>query len=435
MKNIIIIIIILSMLSQATPQDYVCWAGIAKQALRPVSAKLASAGDELSIEGNAEIDSYFQDILNAILKGRFGLSIMSDEIWLLSGMRPLLEPLLRAATSDKDPKRRQRAIAALGRLGFVDERVKDAMRKHPEAGKSAYTRENIELAIAMNEKAAALRYVERVTGEQSNLITQRYIDLDEINLSTFLELYLSILIPTATDVERIVALAEGMHGDKKGLPVIVEVGPGKGLLAYLLAKTGRVRVVGLDFGHNVRLIRFSHPNLSFQAVRSDKYIMEYGDGADVVLCSFMSLNKNLTPVIRNMNAPCIVYARDHPWGRVGFTPARAQELERHQDLWPPRKWEFSFEPGENYHSGFNWLGCSLWNIHSEAGIKDTAKYLVQFRNDVIWEGPGLLSVRADYVYPFERGLRQIIKQPYHESTTDADSPTTPKTLQAIDSSV
>jgi len=406
-----------------------------KQALRPVSAKLASAGDELSIEGDVEIDSYFQDIVDATLKGRMSHNAIRDEVWLISGMWPLLEPLLKVATSDNDPKRRLRAIAALGRLGSVDERAKDAMRRHPEASKSRYTQKAIERVIAINEKAAAIvRYIERIAGEQSNVITQRYIELEKINFSTFLELFLSSLIPTATDIERIVVLAEGMHGDKEGLPVIVEVGPGKGLLAYLLAKTGRVRVVGLDFGYNVRYSRFRHPNLIFQAVKSEKDIRNFKGKADVALCSFMSQNEDLTPAIRDMNAPCIVYARDRPWEIVGFTPARAEELERHQDLWPSAKWKFSFDPGENYRSGFNWLGCNLRNVDSDNSIRNTAKYLVQFRNDVVWEGPNLRSIHADYAYPFERGLRMIIKQPYQESTTDVDSAITPKTLQAIASS-
>jgi fructose/tagatose bisphosphate aldolase len=350
---------------------------------------------------------YFSALIQAWDEGR-----LRNDIFLLSGMTQLIRPLLERAVSGADEEVRARAIGALGRIGCDDERVVEVLEKGKKSGERRIEASSERALKAIEESVSVLKKVEEATGEKANDTPHRYLELEDINLPTFIQLYLSHPIPLAQDLERIVAVAERVHGSKEGLPTILEVGAGKGLLAYLLARTGRVKIEALDFEPAVKFTRFQHPNLTFKAGN----IKNYKGKVDLVLCAWMGEGLNLTPFIRDINAPCIVYVKDVPWLRTGFTFSMRQSMEEHQDA-DLSDMELSYEPGENYRNAFNWQGYAIWGFDSDEEIKENAEYIVQLRRGVEVEGLDLLQITSPEVYPYEVGLKRMIE---HQRRADAD---------------
>lgn len=135
-------------------------------------------------------------------------------------------------------------------------------------------------------------------------------------------------LPRAADIARMVRVAELVH-QGAGLPTLVEVGAGSGLLSYLLARTGRLQVTAVEpdaallTGHGLShleggLLRpdarpgapYAHPNLRLlpATARAAAELLA-GTPPDVVLCSWMPNRFNLAADIRRLHPAAIIYTR------------------------------------------------------------------------------------------------------------------------------
>ncbi len=71
--------------------------------------------------------------------------------------------------------------------------------------------------------------------------------------------------PSVTDINRIVQIAEAVKSPKQGLPIVMDIGTGTGLLPFLLAQTGRVATMGVDpFELAMKSPVHAHANLRFE---------------------------------------------------------------------------------------------------------------------------------------------------------------------------
>src|SRR3989338_8395470 len=69
--------------------------------------------------------------------------------------------------------------------------------------------------------------------------------------------------PRRAEIQRIVEIAKLAQGD--GTPTILDIGCGNGFLSYLLARTGEVRVIGIDPDEeHLDKPYYNHPLLSFE---------------------------------------------------------------------------------------------------------------------------------------------------------------------------
>jgi len=237
--------------------------------------------------------------------------------------------------------------------------------------------------------------------------------------------------PRQLDIARVVTLAEELHGDESSLPTVVEIGSGSGLLSFLLAKTGRVKVIACEPDQGLVAIsrqQYQHPNVQFLALDA-KAAAENLKGQDVacVLNSWMPSNMNLTPAIRDLNAKAMVYVLDTR-GSTGFTSNNDRLLEwKHRETIDEVE---SYRPGSNYQLLCCWHGPAHWEFvqaksmarfHSQFSPEFANQIQCQVRNDVADKRGAILeSVRVaktDETFPWEGELTQIFGAAFGEIRT------------------
>ena len=160
--------------------------------------------------------------------------------------------------------------------------------------------------------------------------------------------------PRRADIDRILNLAEAVTEKEK--PVILDIGCGSGLLAYLLAETGRCQVIGID-PENDGSQTYTHQNLTLEKGDVGSAVKKYQSAVDLVLNSYMPEGKNLTPAIRRIGAQAIVYVKDVN-GLTGVDiqalsyqyKIPAYELRSDYDL----KDRVSYMPGKEYKHFCEW---------------------------------------------------------------------------------
>jgi SAM-dependent methyltransferase len=233
---------------------------------------------------------------------------------------------------------------------------------------------------------------------------------------------LSYWAPRREEIQRIVEVAKYLH---KGTdrPKILDVGCGSGFLAYLLALTGEVDVIGIDpCKNNIREDIFSHPNLKFEVGDSSYAKEKYSSqDIDVVLSSWMPLNINLTPDIRDINAKSIVYVRE-VGGSTGVPDYSYNDFiyddEGNEVINPLSREEFiSYHPGRNYTKVFEWCGPAIREIN-DISLKskkkphygfndiDMNQIEVQIRRDQFLPPIHRLSFEELEKYPWEKVLEE-----------------------------
>ena len=211
--------------------------------------------------------------------------------------------------------------------------------------------------------------------------------------------------PRREEIQRFVEIAKAVHTGE-GKPRIIEVGCGTGFLAYLLAATGEVDIIGLDPNESlVKNTPYLHPNLSLKVGDSeDAYAMGRRQNFDVVLNSWMPLGLNLTPDIRNIGAKAIIYAKES--GSTGILDYDYREflyedgfdegdddVEQHRQLNPVSPQNgISNHPGNRYRRAFEWFGPACSNIQDIAPMMRHGNYGrinsslncidIQLRNDI-----------------------------------------------------
>lgn len=150
-------------------------------------------------------------------------------------------------------------------------------------------------------------------------------------------------LPRGADVARFMQVAEAVHeGD--GLPSVVEVGCGTGLLSLLMAETGRAHVVGMDPDEKLLLggdtKPYSHPNLQLIAGTSKASRELFRPNPpDVVVSSWMphAENIDLSTDIAELQAKAIIYV--------------------HQS-WSAEYYMNRFKPKRKYRRALKWNGPS-----------------------------------------------------------------------------
>ncbi|NIM90445.1 MAG: methyltransferase domain-containing protein [Candidatus Aminicenantes bacterium] len=155
----------------------------------------------------------------------------------------------------------------------------------------------------------------------TGLIPSSYQELFDMNTKDFSSISLDDFrdeskpltwwIPRSMDIDKIVRLAQFLHSGK-GVPTILDVGCGQGFLAYLLARTERVKVIGID--PNERLIertKFRHKNLILLKDNADSFLSNHQGSIDLAVSSFMPFRLDPTAQIKRMLRPkAVVYIQD-----------------------------------------------------------------------------------------------------------------------------
>ncbi len=134
-----------------------------------------------------------------------------------------------------------------------------------------------------------------------------------INFRNFTEEYnnpnpVMYWMPRREEIQRFIEIAGAVH-EGEGRPKILDVGCGNGFLAYLLAITLEVEVIGMDpNGLLFQNTSYVHENLSLEVGNSQDAVRKYKNkNLDMVINSWMPGGINLTPDIRDIGAKTIAY--------------------------------------------------------------------------------------------------------------------------------
>jgi len=190
----------------------------------------------------------------------------------------------------------------------------------------------------------------------------------------------SFWAPRRVEIQRIVDLVKLIS--KKDKPLIVDMACGNGLLSYLIAKSGEVKVKAFD--PNKELLEktsYTHDNLEYIVANSDQAISILEDiDVDLVFNSWMPLDVNLTPDIRRINPKGIVYVK-HLSGATGVSVEKYLDFildDESNHSWLnidfPRKEYVSYEPGEEYTRNFYWRGPTHTSIKMAATEYDNTSF-------------------------------------------------------------
>ena len=234
----------------------------------------------------------------------------------------------------------------------------------------------------------------------------------------------SFWAPRREEVQRFVEIAKTVHKGK-GKPKILDVGCGNGFLAYLLAATGEVEVIGLDPDESlIKENLYAHPSLRLEVGDSQDAVERYGGrNFDVVLNSWMPNGLNLTPDIRNIGAKVIIYIEE-AGGATGCPDYNYQEFlydgagqqGRPNPISPEDA--ISYHPGGNYQKIFSWSGPACDEVQFLARrLKNEKAYIsrnkdlnfieIQFRRDVIIPKIPKIIIPDSEKYAWEKDLERF----------------------------
>lgn len=179
-------------------------------------------------------------------------------------------------------------------------------------------------------------------------------------------------LPRREELLRIKTLAEKVH-EGIGLPSIIDIGCGTGLLSYLMAAEGGLSVVGMDPDEalllddyefetrdeegnyvGIQTKPYEHPNLKLIAGTNRTMLEAFQDTPpDLVVSSWMPEDMNLLPDICNLQAKAIVLI--HPTYETRF-----------DDLLKSYKKAYRWSgPGNDQVTNFSQVACSSYFIPNE----------------------------------------------------------------------
>ncbi len=201
--------------------------------------------------------------------------------------------------------------------------------------------------------------------------------------------------PRRIEIQRFVEIAQAVNGTGRK-PTIVDVGCGTGLFAYLLARTGQAKVVGID--PDERIIRetpYHHANLQLLMGDAEDAVRLYRDkNIDMVINSWMPMGMNLTPALQKIKARSIAYVLE----KSGATGDEDK----------------SYEPGRQYYDAFTWHGPSLTEVqfislpYPQTKSGDGNKIRIQLRRDILQPIISPIKIPSSERYAWETGLRKAI---------------------------
>lgn len=230
-------------------------------------------------------------------------------------------------------------------------------------------------------------------------------DFDEVNIGDFLSSMgrkaLTWWVPRREDIEKIVLLAEYLNKGET-LPSILDFGTGQGFIAYLLAQTGRVKVVGIDPNEElIKKTKFKHKNLKL-LVADDKWLTrEWRGKFELVISSFMISDIDFTPKIKRVLAPKgVVYIGGKPKEREPKWKYYYLQLEIDERLdnynWVANE-DISFDPNDNYYNLTKWDIPCIEDLNKDGKISSplSGEIRVQVRK-------GICNLPALVVHPKKR---------------------------------
>lgn len=189
-------------------------------------------------------------------------------------------------------------------------------------------------------------------------------------------------LPRKEEILRFTNLAKSVH-DGDGLPKIVEIGAGTGILSYLLAETNELNVTAIDPDKKLLMGKqyyqeewdspeqlvnpYSHPNLRLINGTSKTALELFsGKPPDLVISSWMPEKIDLTPDILAMQPKAIVYINPL---KENYDPNNPVFALDNQDKYPLR-----FSPRERYRRVYSWIGPSKDDVISFSEVANTISY-------------------------------------------------------------
>lgn len=189
-------------------------------------------------------------------------------------------------------------------------------------------------------------------------------------------------IPRRLDIERLVKLAEILN-QEDDLPCILDVGAGNGFLSYLLVKTERVKVIGIE--PNKRLIektRFKHKNMKLIARKIESFVPD--KRINIVINSFMPYKLGFSPLIKKTIRPkAFVYIQDKKMTEEKnyiYMNLEADERKNRFDYKIDKR--LSFDPNDGYKGAFKWNVYSSTNADREKITSFDCEIEVQLKKDI-----------------------------------------------------
>lgn len=239
-----------------------------------------------------------------------------------------------------------------------------------------------------------------------NLFEMKIKDFSDISLEDFKDKDkpLTWWIPRKIDIERIIRLSQLLHRGK-GLPRILDVGCGQGFLAYLLTKTEKVKVIGIDPNETlIKETRFKHQNLTLLPEMADSFLSEHQGRFNLVISSFMPYQLDDTAKIkRRLRPKAIVYIEDRIPGGERYGYYLSLEISERKNRF---QYAFSKESGcfslGNYRPFMRWKVPSINELEKKELSSFASQIEIQLRKDI--PKPSKLKVFPEEKYGWEKEL-------------------------------
>lgn len=236
-------------------------------------------------------------------------------------------------------------------------------------------------------------------------------DFDQISLKDFFppknKEPITWWIPRKKDIERIVRLAEVLNS-KKDTPYILDVGAGGGFLAYLLARTERVKVIAVEPNKElIKRTKFKCKNIKMIAGGIESFRPK--QKFEIAINSFMPYKLDLSPLIKKIIRPkAIIYIQD-----------KKMALERNYsylDLIIDDKRKIfdykidssrSYDPDEGYKKVFAWDVYSAGHPYKKIPLLG-CEIEVQLRENLeIFDANSVFNVGRQKGYKWERQIKSL----------------------------
>jgi SAM-dependent methyltransferase len=182
-------------------------------------------------------------------------------------------------------------------------------------------------------------------------------------------------------VERVVKLAETVSqaGD---LPCILDVGAGNGFLAYLLARTERVKVIGIEPNkYLIRKTKFEHENMELIAGEIESFVPN--KRIDIVINSFMPYRLDFSPLVKKTIRPAaFVYIQDkkiRDERNYVYIDLKVDERKNKFEYKIDKR--VSFNPDDGYKRALGWSVYSVGADRKEINSLD-CEIEVQFEKNI-----------------------------------------------------
>ena len=175
----------------------------------------------------------------------------------------------------------------------------------------------------------------------------------------------SFYFPTNEEIRKILKIAD--HVSKRKKPLILDIGCGNGFVAYILAKTNKVKVIGID--PNKEQIEeskkiYKSKNLKLEAGDNKYAVKKYKNSKiDIIINSWMPVNHNFSPAIKKIKPKAIIYVR-----------------YKDNNTMTGKQSSF-FKFFNSYNTGANYRTIMVWNNNVTQNNKNSIVE-VQFRRNI-----------------------------------------------------